>query len=94
MAVGGPDDIWIISTMGAVTLAADMDVILLGGAQAKNIYWQVAAAADIGASSTFTGTILANGAVSSGAGSVVYGRLLTRSGAVSVDSNELTSNEV
>jgi hypothetical protein len=93
---GGGDSnaVWVMQIDGALNLGANFHMNLVDGAQAKNIYWQVAAAADIGASSTFTGTILANGAVSSGAGSVVYGRLLTRSGAVSVDSNELTSNEV
>jgi hypothetical protein len=55
---GGPDDIWIISTMGAVTLAAGMDVILLGGAQAKNIYWRGATTAAIGADASMAGIML------------------------------------
>jgi hypothetical protein len=55
---GGPDDVWIISTMGAVSLAAGMDVILLGGAQAKNIFWRGATTAEIGADASMAGIML------------------------------------
>jgi hypothetical protein len=55
---GGPDDIWIISTTAAFTLAAGMDVILLDGAQAKNIFWRGAVNAAIGADASMAGIML------------------------------------
>jgi hypothetical protein len=54
---GGPDDIWIIKTTGVLTLAANVDIIL-GSAQAKNIFWQAAGNAAIGAGASMAGIML------------------------------------
>jgi hypothetical protein len=55
---GGIDDVWIISTMGHLNLATNMDIILKGNAQAKNIFWRVAEHAVIGADASMAGIML------------------------------------
>jgi hypothetical protein len=55
---GGVDDVWIIQTTGVLTLAANTKVILSGDAQAKNIFWQVAGNAVIGADALMQGILL------------------------------------
>jgi hypothetical protein len=55
---GGIDDVWIISTTGILTLAANTKIILKGNAQAKNIFWRVAGNAAIGADATMAGIML------------------------------------
>jgi hypothetical protein len=55
---GGVDDIWIISTTGVLTLAAGVEIILEGGAQAKNIFWRTAGNAAIGADASMAGIML------------------------------------
>lgn len=52
------DDIWIISTAAAKTLTTGLDVILLGGAQAKNIFWKGAVSAATGAYAYMAGIML------------------------------------
>ena len=39
---GSPDDVWIFQIAQTLDLAAGMKILLSGGAQAKNIFWQVA----------------------------------------------------
>ncbi|MDQ6881380.1 MAG: ice-binding family protein [Pseudomonadota bacterium] len=45
---GGPDDVWIFQVAGTFNQANGKQVTLAGGAQAKNIFWQVAGAVTIG----------------------------------------------
>lgn len=59
-AAGNPDAVFIFQISGNLTMASALNVILAGGAQAKNIFWQVAggAGAVIGTYSHFEGIIL------------------------------------
>jgi hypothetical protein len=86
-----PDAVFIFQVGGALALGANFDMELINGAQAKNVFWQVNGAGTIGADSTFIGTMLANGAISSGANNIVNGRLLTKTGAIAVGGNDLDS---
>jgi hypothetical protein len=62
-------------------------VILTGGAQAANIIWQVGSSATLGVSSVFKGNILAMASITVSTLASVEGRLLARTGAVTLDSN-------
>jgi hypothetical protein len=55
---GSADDVFIIQTAGILTLTANTRVILSGVAQAKNIFWQVAGHAVIGAGASMQGILL------------------------------------
>src|SRR5256885_12436230 len=55
---GAANDVWIFQTTGDLTMAAPKSVTLAGGAQAKNIFWQIAGQATLGANSHFEGVIL------------------------------------
>ena len=66
LTLDGPaDGVWIfkIGTLapGALT-GTNFNVVMTGGAQARNVYWQVADAATL-TDSTFVGTILAGAAI-------------------------------
>src|SRR5689334_8598308 len=65
-------------------------VILAGGAQATNIYWQVGSSATLGSNSVFKGNILALASITLASGAGVEGRLLARTGGVSLDGNVVT----
>ena len=56
---GGPNDVWIFQIAKGITMAAGAKVILSGGAQAKNIFWQVAQTVSIRTGAHFEGIILA-----------------------------------
>jgi hypothetical protein len=55
---GSPSDVFIIQTTGNLVQAANTQVILLGGAQAKNIFWQVAGNVRVGAGAALQGVVL------------------------------------
>jgi type VI secretion system secreted protein VgrG len=80
-----PNSLFIFITPAAITTAAASKIILVNGAQEKNVFWQSGAAATLGASSFFKGTILAEAAITAGNGVHVHGRLLSKSAAVTLD---------
>jgi hypothetical protein len=81
------DSVFIFITPAALTSAAASKIILINGAQAKNVFWQIGAAATLGASSFFKGTILAQAAITVGAGVHVHGRLFSMGAAITLDGN-------
>jgi hypothetical protein len=76
-AENNPDAVFIFQVDAALNTAADSHVVLLNGAQASHVFWQVQGAAGTGATSTFSGTILAAGAITLGAGSQLIGSALS-----------------
>jgi len=82
---GGPDDVWIFQIASDLEEGNSIQVILAGGAQARNIFWQVGTSATIGTSATFKGTILANQAVTMETSSAVDGRALAFNAGVTFD---------
>ena len=79
---GGPDDVWVFQMASTLTVEVGGRVILTGGAQARNIFWQVGSSATLGTSSVFKGTIMAYASISMNASSTLDGRALAQNGAV------------
>ena len=73
---GGPGDVWIFQIAADLQLGSGIHVILAGGAQARNIFWQVGTSAVLGTYSVFKGTILADQAITLNTGSTMEGRAL------------------
>jgi hypothetical protein len=65
-----------------LTVGVGRNVILTGGAQARNIFWQVGSSATLGTSSVFEGTIMAYASITMNASSTMDGRALAQTGAV------------
>jgi hypothetical protein len=87
-ARGDANAVFIFQVNGALNTAAGSTVHLINGAQSANVFWQVNGAAGTGASSSFSGTILAAGAITLGARGELVGRALSR-GAVTLASNTI-----
>jgi hypothetical protein len=75
---GGSTDVFIIQTTKSVVQAANKKVILSGGAQAKNIFWQVAGEVNVGAGAEMEGILLVKTAVTFKTGSSLNGRILAQ----------------
>lgn len=86
---GGANDVWIFQISKDLVTAAASNVVLAGGAQAKNIFWQVAGQATLGTTSHFEGTILAKTAVTLNTHASINGRILAQS-QVALDDNVIT----
>ena len=78
---GGPDDIWIFQISGTLIMSSAVNITLTGGAQAKNIFWQVAGAVTLGTTSHFEGTILGQTGINLQTGASINGRLLAQTAA-------------
>jgi hypothetical protein len=73
-------------------VASAKSVILSGGAQAKNIFWQVAGGVgvDIGTTAHLEGILLAQAGINMQTGASINGRLLAQT-AVTLQSNVVTA---
>ena len=89
-ALGDPNAVWIFQMGSTLVTTVGRQVILSGGAQAANIFWQVGSSATIGGSSVFRGTILADQSITMNTGATLDGRALARIGSVALDANTIT----
>ena len=87
---GGPNDVWIFQISGNLTMSAATSIILSGGAQASNIFWQVAGQATLGTTSQFDGIILSMTGITLQTGASMNGRALAQT-AVILDANTITT---
>jgi hypothetical protein len=86
---GGANDVWIFQMSGDLTTAAATQIVMSGGAQAKNVFWQVAGQATLGTTSHFEGIILSKTAITLKTNASMKGRALGQS-LVALDSNVIT----
>ncbi len=75
---GGANDVWIFQTTGNLTMSASRRVTLVGGAQAKNVFWQVAGRTTIGTGAHFAGVLLCKTDVTLQTGATMNGRILSQ----------------
>jgi len=83
----GPFVFQIGSTL---TTASASSVLLINGAQADNVFWQVGSSATLGTTTAFDGTILALASISLDDGASIVGRALALTGAVTMIDNNIT----
>lgn len=76
---GTANDVWIFQISGDLSIGANKRITLSGGALAKNIFWQVAGEAIIGAGAHFEGNILSKTAITLQTGATLNGRALAQS---------------
>ena len=83
-ALGNANAVFVIQINGALSTSVYSKVLLINGAQAKNVYWKVEGAVTINNYSVFCGTIICNnaalGAINTGV--TLNGRALTTAGAL------------
>ncbi|HXM22397.1 MAG TPA: Ig-like domain-containing protein [Terriglobales bacterium] len=85
---GNANGVWIFQIVSTLTTAAgNSQVILAGGAQSGNVFWQVGSSATLGTNTTFAGTMMAQASITLTTGATLNGRALARTGAVTLDSN-------
>jgi hypothetical protein len=85
---GGANDVWILQIAQNLTVSSSAVVTLSGGAQAKNIFWQVSGQATIGTAAEFQGILLTQTLIALKSGAVLNGRALSQT-AVTLQANAL-----
>ena len=91
-ALGNSSAIFIIKAASTVITSSASTMTLLNGAQACNIYWQVGSSATLGTNSTFIGHVYALTSITATTGATIYGQLLARNAAVTLDNNTIVNN--
>lgn len=79
---GGADDVWIFQIAENLTMSSAVNITLSGGAQAKNIFWQVAGEVTIGTTSHFEGIILSMTGITLNTNATFHGRILAQTAAI------------
>ncbi len=92
-AKGDVNAVWIFQVASAFTTVGGSggNVILSGGAQAKNVYWQVASSATIGGYTSFYGNVMAYTSITMGGYATAKGRMLAINAAVVMTSTNIIS---
>ncbi|RPA31090.1 Ig-like domain-containing protein [Shewanella frigidimarina] len=88
---GDPDSVFIFTIGGNLTSGAPGgDIVLINGAQAKNVYWRTAGKTVIGTNTHFSGNVFAWSEVNVLTGANVTGRLFAVTDQVTLDANAVT----
>ena len=87
---GGPNDVWIFQIAGDLAVNNGAKITLIGGAQAKNIFWQVSGKATLGTAADVKGIILSQTLISMNTGATLSGRALAQT-AVTLIANTITA---
>ncbi len=91
-AEGDASAVFIFQAGSTLTTATSSSVVLLNGAQACNVFWQVGSSATFGTSTQFVGHVLALDSISATTGATFNGQLLARNGAVTLDTNTIVND--
>lgn len=86
---GSPTDVWIFEIAQNLTVANGAIITLSGGAQASNIFWQVAGEVTLGTTSDFSGIILCQTLIAMHTGAAFDGRALAQT-AVTLEGNSIS----
>lgn len=84
---GDPNAAFVFKAGTSLTTAGD--IVLINGAQAKNVYWLVGSSATIGTASKWQGNIIALTSITLVDNATLTGRALARNGAVSLGTNNI-----
>ena len=85
---GGDPNATFVFQAGSSLITAG-NVVLINGAQAKNVYWQVGSSATLGTASQWQGNILALTSITLVDNATLFGRALARNGAVTLGTNNV-----
>jgi hypothetical protein len=84
---GDPNANFVFQAGSSLTTAGN--IVLINGAQAKNVYWQIGSSATIGVASQWQGNILALSSITLVDNATLLGRALARNGAVTLGTNNI-----
>jgi hypothetical protein len=86
---GDPNAYWVFQAGTTLVTGSHSDVAVVNG-NPCNVYWVVGSSATLGTDSAFIGTVMADQSITATTDARVEGRLLARSVAVTLDSNQIT----
>lgn len=89
-AGGNPDAVWVFRAGSDLIVGPGASVNLVNGAQACNVWWQVASSASLDDGADLVGTVMARTAITLNAAATVDGRVLALDSSVTLINNTIT----
>lgn len=83
--------LYVFKVGSGLTTASGSSIVLANGASACGVWWQVTSSATLGTTTAMAGNILALTSITLNTGATVDGRVLARTGTVTLDSNRVTA---
>lgn len=90
---GNPNAEFIFQAGSTLTTASNSRVLLINGASACHVVWQIGSSATFGTGTQFAGDVLAQTSITATTGATFQGRLLAEGGAVTLDTNTITAGD-
>lgn len=88
---GTAESVWVFQAASTLTIGSGASVTVTGGASACNVFWQVGSSATLNPGAQFVGTVMADASITAQTAATITGRLLARTGAVTLDTNTITA---
>jgi len=89
-AQGDAGAVFVFQIETTLTTASNSSVNVINGGSACNVYWKIGSSATLGTTTAFSGNILALASITLNTGAGVIGRALAQTGAVTMDTNNIT----
>jgi hypothetical protein len=89
-AKGDANAVWVFQMDSSLVTGDNRRVILVGGAKADNVFWQVGSSATLGIASVMKGNLLASTSITMNNAATLEGRVLCSTGAVTMNANTIT----
>jgi Ice-binding-like len=88
---GTANDVWVFQIAQNLELSSSAIVTLSGGAQASNVFWQVAGQTTLGTTASLNGIVLCKTAIVMNTGATLNGRAFAQT-AVTLDANSVVQS--
>jgi type VI secretion system secreted protein VgrG len=87
---GNPDAVFVFQIGSTLLAALGSSVQLVNGVEPDNVFWQVGSSATLSSDVAFKGNLIALASITLSAGSSLDGRALARTGAVTMDTSNVS----
>ncbi|MCJ1435020.1 hypothetical protein MMC27_004390 [Xylographa pallens] len=88
---GSSSSFFVFQFGSTITTATAASVVLINGAQACNVFWQVGSSATLGTSTQFVGTVIAEASITANSGVACQGGLFALTAAVTMIDDAITA---
>ncbi|MCJ1421330.1 hypothetical protein MMC32_007693 [Xylographa parallela] len=88
---GNSGSFFVFQFGSTITTATAASVVLINGAQACNVFWQVGSSATLGTSTKFVGTVIAEASITANSGVSCQGGLFALTAAVTMIDDAITA---
>jgi hypothetical protein len=94
LTLDGPlGSVWVFKIGSTLITGTNAKVVLTGGATNAGVFWAVGSSATLGTGTAFTGNMIAVASITLTTGANVSGRALALNGAVTMDTNNVSTAE-